>query len=80
MPSYIVISSLYDFTEERWTILHVFREYLKQVAVLVVINQDFKLTKHFDVFFDLEVVGFQSLLQHVIISVWDLKKICSTEL
>ena len=42
----LVVASLDDFNEDGWTILNRFGEYLQEVAVIIVVNQDLQLLQH----------------------------------
>ena len=76
--THLEIVTLNDFEEERRSVLHVLCEDLQQVSVLVVIDEDLELPQNLDVFFDLEVVAFQALLQHLVVSVRHLQEFLST--
>ena len=45
--SYVVITALNDLNEESWPVLDWAREYLKQVSIVVVVNEDVELLELF---------------------------------
>lgn len=49
-----MVASLNDFKEESRSVLNGLREYLQQVALLIVVNQDLVLLKQVDVLGDFD--------------------------
>lgn len=67
--TYVVVVALDHFDEHRGTILHVFGEYLQQVAILVVVDQDLQLLQNLQVLFDLHLAAGESQPQKVVVRV-----------
>jgi len=74
----LVVSALDYFQKECWPVFNGFRENLQQVALFVVVNQDFEFLKHIDFFFNFKAYFGESRTKVVIICVRNLVKELNT--
>ena len=73
-----VIVSLYNFKEQSWPVLDWLRKYLKQIALVIIINQDFQFLKHFNIFLNLDSCVGQALFQVIIVCIRNCQKFKSS--
>ena len=77
-PEALVVASLDDFNEDGWTILDWFGEYLQEVAVVVVVNQDLQFLQGGQVLLHLHLRVGQSFPEEIIIAVRNVEKLLSS--
>ena len=74
----LVVASLDDFNEDCWTILDWFGEYLQEVAVIIVVNQDLQFLQSGQVLLHLHLRVGQSSPEEIIIAVRNVEKLLSS--
>ena len=77
-PEALVVASLDDFNEDGWTILDRFGEYLQEVAVIIVVNQDLQFLQDCQVLFHLHLRLGQPFPQELIIAVRNVEELLSS--
>ena len=77
-PEALVVASLDDFNEDGWTILDGFGEYLQEVAVIIVVNQDLELLENCQVLLHLHLRLGQPSPEELIIAVRNVEKLLSS--
>jgi len=73
-----MIVSLNDFKEKSRAIFYWLGENLKEISLVIVINQDFKLLKNSDVLLNLDSSMFETLLESLIVCIWNSKEFNSS--
>lgn len=73
-----VVSSLYDLEEQCWPVLYWFREDLKEIALIVIVDKDFVFLEDIDVFTNFDVHVREVLSQVVVVSVRNGQKLNSS--
>lgn len=74
----LMVSSLNDLQEEGWSVLSVFCKNLQKVSFFVVVDQDLQLSEGLDVFLHLKAGVLETVLQSIVVSIWDLLKELNT--
>ena len=74
----LVVASLDDFNEDGWTILDRFGEYLQEVAVIIVVNQDLQFLQDCQVLLHLHLGLGQPFPEELIIAVRNVEKLLSS--
>ena len=73
-----MVASLDDFNEDGWTVLDRFGEYLQEVAVIIVVNQDLQLLQHRQVLLHLDLGVGQPFSKEFIVAVRNVEKLLSS--
>ena len=74
----LVVASLNDLNKDCWTILDWFGEYLQEVAVVVVVNQDLELLQGGQVLLHLHLRLGQPFPEEIVIAVRNVEKLLSS--
>ena len=73
-----MVASLDDFNEDGWTVLDRFGEYLQEVAIIIVVNQDLQFLQDCQVLFHLHLRLGQPFPQELIIAVRNVEELLSS--